>query len=62
MKLLTNNPARYGGLKGYGLAVAGRVPLVAPIAKDNNRYSKSGHVYESDINGRPGENTIKLES
>ncbi|KAG6433007.1 hypothetical protein SASPL_104610 [Salvia splendens] len=29
MKLMTNNPANYSGLKGYGLAVAGRVPLVA---------------------------------
>ncbi|XP_041991621.1 bifunctional riboflavin biosynthesis protein RIBA 1, chloroplastic-like [Salvia splendens] len=29
MKLMTNNPASYSGLKGYGLAVAGRVPLVA---------------------------------
>lgn len=46
MKLLTNNPANYGGLKGYGLAVAGRVPLVTPIT---NRNSKLGHVYESDI-------------
>lgn len=27
MKLMTNNPANYSGLKGYVLAVAGRVPL-----------------------------------
>ncbi|KAL8540535.1 hypothetical protein ACS0TY_001971 [Phlomoides rotata] len=57
MQLLTNNPATYGGLKGYGLAVAGRVPLVAPITKEKKRDSKLGHVYESDING-----AIKLES
>ncbi|KAK4491199.1 hypothetical protein RD792_001931 [Penstemon davidsonii] len=50
MKLMTNNPAKYSGLKGYGLAVAGRVPLVTPITKDNKRYletkrAKMGHVY-----------------
>lgn len=34
MKLMTNNPANYSGLKGYGLAVVGRVPLVAPITRE----------------------------
>ncbi|KAL8521150.1 hypothetical protein ACS0TY_011629 [Phlomoides rotata] len=58
MKLMTNNPAKYIGLKGYGLAVAGRVPLVTPITKDNKRYletkrAKMGHVYGSDLNGNP---------
>ncbi|XVE66579.1 hypothetical protein DITRI_Ditri08aG0090000 [Diplodiscus trichospermus] len=56
MKLMTNNPAKYSGLKGYGLAIAGRVPLVTPITKDNKRYletkrAKMGHVYGFDING-----------
>ncbi|XP_061947600.1 bifunctional riboflavin biosynthesis protein RIBA 1, chloroplastic-like isoform X1 [Populus nigra] len=37
MKLMTNNPAKYIGLKGYGLAVAGRVPLLTPITKDSKR-------------------------
>ncbi|KAL7199802.1 hypothetical protein ACSBR2_021993 [Camellia fascicularis] len=50
MKLMTNNPAKYIGLKGYGLAVAGRVPLLTPITTDNKRYletkrAKMGHVY-----------------
>ncbi|KAL0454366.1 UNVERIFIED_CONTAM: Bifunctional riboflavin biosynthesis protein RIBA 1, chloroplastic [Sesamum latifolium] len=58
MKLMTNNPAKYVGLKGYGLAVAGRVPLVTPITKENKRYletkhSKMGHVYGVDVNGHP---------
>ncbi|KAK6143684.1 hypothetical protein DH2020_024032 [Rehmannia glutinosa] len=58
MKLMTNNPSKYIGLKGYGLAVAGRVPLVTPITLDNKRYletkrSKMGHVYGLDVNGRP---------
>ncbi|EPS71304.1 hypothetical protein M569_03450, partial [Genlisea aurea] len=50
MKLMTNNPTKYVGLKGYGLAVSGRVPLLTPITKDNKRYletkrTKMGHVY-----------------
>lgn len=63
MKLMTNNPAKYIGLKGYGLAVSGRVPLLTPITMENKRYletkrAKMGHVYglESGIisqNGKP---------
>ncbi|XP_051135953.1 bifunctional riboflavin biosynthesis protein RIBA 1, chloroplastic [Andrographis paniculata] len=58
MKLMTNNPAKYIGLKGYGLTVASRVPLVTPITKDNKRYletkrAKMGHVYGLDANGHP---------
>ncbi|KAD2393057.1 hypothetical protein E3N88_40034 [Mikania micrantha] len=58
MKLMTNNPAKYSGLKGYGLEVAGRVPLLTPITKDNKRYletkrAKMGHVYGYENNGVP---------
>lgn len=57
MRLLTNNPAKYVGLKGYGLSVVGRVPLLTPITKENQRYletkrKKMGHVYGDDFNGR----------
>ncbi|KAJ6811918.1 putative bifunctional riboflavin biosynthesis protein RIBA 1, chloroplastic [Iris pallida] len=57
MRLLTNNPAKYIGLKGYGLSVVGRVPLLTPITKENRRYldtkrTKMGHVYGDDFNGR----------
>ncbi|KAG6491806.1 probable bifunctional riboflavin biosynthesis protein RIBA 2, chloroplastic [Zingiber officinale] len=50
MKLMTNNPAKYGGLKGYGLSITGRVPLITPITTENRRYletkrAKMGHVY-----------------
>lgn len=56
MKLMTNNPSKYTGLKGYGLAVSGRVPLLTPITKENERYletkrSKMGHVYGLEFNG-----------
>ncbi|KAM7252478.1 hypothetical protein ACFE04_024361 [Oxalis oulophora] len=56
MKLMTNNPAKYIGLKGYGLEVAGRVPLVTPITKENKKYldtkrAKMGHVYGVEFTG-----------
>ena len=53
IKLMTNNPAKYHGLKGFGLTIVGRVPLFAPITLDNKRYietkrKKMGHVFEND--------------
>ncbi len=27
MRLMTNNPSKYGGLEGFGLTIADRVPL-----------------------------------
>ncbi|XP_043708793.1 monofunctional riboflavin biosynthesis protein RIBA 3, chloroplastic isoform X2 [Telopea speciosissima] len=54
MRLMTNNPAKFTGLKGYGLAVVGRVPVLSPITEENKRYletkrTKLGHVYGSDL-------------
>jgi 3,4-dihydroxy 2-butanone 4-phosphate synthase/GTP cyclohydrolase II len=56
MRLMTNNPAKYMGLKGYGLAVIGRVPLISPVTKENQRYletkrTKMGHVYGVETGG-----------
>ena len=56
MKLMTNNPSKYLGLKGYGLAVTGRVPVISPMTLENQRYletkrSKMGHIYGSDLPG-----------
>ncbi|XP_038706921.1 monofunctional riboflavin biosynthesis protein RIBA 3, chloroplastic isoform X2 [Tripterygium wilfordii] len=56
MRLMTNNPAKFTGLKGYGLAVIGRVPVLTPITDENSRYletkrTKMGHIYGSDIQG-----------
>ena len=55
MKLMTNNPAKYHGLKGFGLTIVGRVPLFAPVTLENKKYietkrEKMGHVFgdESD--------------
>ena len=54
MRLMTNNPDKFTGLKGSDLAVAGRVPVLTPITKENRRYletkrTEMGHVYGSDI-------------
>ncbi|KAL5833107.1 hypothetical protein ACOSQ3_016781 [Xanthoceras sorbifolium] len=56
MRLMTNNPAKFTGLKGYGLAVVGRVPILTPITEENRKYleakrTKMGHIYGSDIQG-----------
>ncbi|MBI3704607.1 MAG: GTP cyclohydrolase II [Rhizobiales bacterium] len=46
--LLTNNPAKLDGLAKAGIAIASRMPLVAPINPDNRRYltakaARAGH-------------------
>ncbi|CAN4120037.1 unnamed protein product [Withania somnifera] len=56
MRLMTNNPAKFTGLKGYGLAVVGRVPVLTPFTEDNRKYletkrTKMGHIYGSDVQG-----------
>ncbi|KAK7331736.1 hypothetical protein VNO80_28474 [Phaseolus coccineus] len=56
MKLMTNNPAKYVGLKGYGLTISGRIPILTLITSENKRYLetkrvKMGHIYEMEING-----------
>ncbi|CAI5467227.1 unnamed protein product [Closterium sp. Yama58-4] len=56
MRLMTNNPAKYIGLKGHGLAVTGRVPVLCPITPENRAYletkrKKMGHIYGSDMPG-----------
>ncbi|GAE28937.1 bifunctional 3,4-dihydroxy-2-butanone-4-phosphate synthase/GTP cyclohydrolase II [Alkalihalobacillus hemicellulosilyticus] len=41
MRLLTNNPRKITGLKGYDLEVVERVALQLPHNKDNERYLKT---------------------
>lgn len=41
IRLLTNNPEKYGGLRGYGLEVVDRVPLEIPPTKENAKYLKA---------------------
>ncbi len=41
MHLLTNNPRKFVGLEGYGLAVTRTVPLEVPASDTNRRYLKA---------------------
>ena len=40
MRLLTNNPRKFVGLQGYGLAVASTLPLEIPASESTRRYLK----------------------
>jgi len=51
MRLLTNNPAKYGGLEGYGLEIVERVSLQTVPTAENIRYLRTkqqrlGHLLE----------------
>jgi len=51
MRLMTNNPAKYGGLEGYGLEIVGRVPLESIPNPENIKYLRTkrermGHLLE----------------
>jgi 3,4-dihydroxy 2-butanone 4-phosphate synthase/GTP cyclohydrolase II len=57
MRILTNNPKKYGGLQGYNLEIVERVPLISGLNPENVRYLKTkeermGHLM-------PNENTTK---
>jgi 3,4-dihydroxy 2-butanone 4-phosphate synthase/GTP cyclohydrolase II len=41
MRLMTNNPAKYGGLDGYGLEIVSRVPLPSSENPHNARYLRT---------------------
>jgi len=41
MRLMTNNPAKYAGLEGYGLQVVDRVPLEVTPLPENADYLKT---------------------
>ena len=50
MRLLTNNPAKYGGLDGFGLEIVERVPLQAAPNPENIKYLRTkrermGHLH-----------------
>jgi 3,4-dihydroxy 2-butanone 4-phosphate synthase/GTP cyclohydrolase II len=53
MRIMTNNPDKYGGLDGYGLQIVERVPLHVLPNHENIRYlrtkqQKLGHLLEID--------------
>jgi 3,4-dihydroxy 2-butanone 4-phosphate synthase/GTP cyclohydrolase II len=51
MRLMTNNPAKYDGLQGYGLEIVERVPLAPRPTRENIAYLETkrrrmGHLLE----------------
>ncbi len=56
MRLMTNNPAKYAAMDGYGLQVVERVPLQAPATPYSAEYlrtkkEKMGHLLEDESEG-----------
>ena len=52
MRLMTNNPAKYGGLEGFGLQITERVPVMSAPNPENIDYlrtkrEKMGHLLEN---------------
>ncbi len=52
MRLMTNNPAKYGGLEGFGLQITERVPVLSAPNPENIDYlrtkrEKLGHLLEN---------------
>ncbi len=51
MRVITNNPSKYGGLEGFGLEITGRVPSVVAANPENIDYLRTkrermGHLLE----------------
>ena len=51
MRLMTNNPAKYGGLEGFGLEIVERVPLQIASNPENEQYLRTkrermGHLLD----------------
>lgn len=51
IRLLTNNPQKIVGLKGYGLEIIERVSIKTPVTNENKKYLKTkkdkmGHLFD----------------
>ena len=61
LRLMTNNPAKYGGIAGYGLRVVERVPIITAMTNENRSYlstkrDRLGHLFAHDVDGGVAEN------
>jgi 3,4-dihydroxy 2-butanone 4-phosphate synthase/GTP cyclohydrolase II len=59
MRLMTNNPSKYGGIDGYGLEIVERVALAPEPNRENIAYlrakqQKLGHLLEIEDEGLGG--------
>ncbi len=53
MRLMTNNPSKFGGLAGYGLRITERVPIQIQSTPDRSHYldtkrDRMGHIMNND--------------
>jgi 3,4-dihydroxy 2-butanone 4-phosphate synthase / GTP cyclohydrolase II len=69
LRLLTNNPAKYGGLEGYRLEIVGREPLQTVPNPENLVYLRTkkrrlGHLLEGldDLPGADGSPVTELRA
>ncbi|HEY0593903.1 MAG TPA: bifunctional 3,4-dihydroxy-2-butanone-4-phosphate synthase/GTP cyclohydrolase II, partial [Thermoanaerobaculia bacterium] len=51
IRLMTNNPAKYVAIEGYGLEIVERIPLEIAPSQQTRRYletkkNKLGHILE----------------
>ncbi|MGH2707207.1 MAG: bifunctional 3,4-dihydroxy-2-butanone-4-phosphate synthase/GTP cyclohydrolase II [Actinomycetota bacterium] len=58
LRIMTNNPAKYAGLEGYGLSITERVPLETRPRSENIAYLRTkrdrlGHLLDG-LEDRPG--------
>jgi 3,4-dihydroxy 2-butanone 4-phosphate synthase / GTP cyclohydrolase II len=58
IRLMTNNPKKIIGLKGYGIEIVERIPLQIPARKENSKYlttkkEKMGHLLEGGYACQP---------
>lgn len=54
IRLMTNNPSKYGGLTGYDLQIVERIPLITPSNDENHSYLmtkkiKLGHFLDFNL-------------
>ncbi len=57
IRVMTNNPAKYSGLEGYGLTIVERVPVQISPNPENFQYlrtkqQKMGHWLDMTAEGR----------
>ena len=64
IKLLTNNPAKYGGIQGFGLEIVERVGIATPATPENLAYlttkrERMGHHFDVEMSPAPDPTTAE---
>ena len=61
IRLMTNNPSKYDGISDFGLEITERVPLIAPLHRENTGYlhakqARMGHLLGLNAVTLPAQN------